>query len=183
MLKQLEKLADRIDWFNERVGRGVAWLNTLLVLLVCFEVALSVFDQSANWLTELEWHIFSLIFLLGAGYAFKHDRHVRVDLFYAKFAPKDKALTDLLGNILFLIPWCVIVGYFSFFYAWESFRINEGSPDPGGLPARYLIKFSIVIGMLLLLLQAIASTIQSLLIYTGQTPPESLHPDEFQETL
>ncbi|MBK7873809.1 MAG: TRAP transporter small permease subunit [Saprospiraceae bacterium] len=178
----LEKLAATIDGFNERVGRGVAWLNTLLVLLVCFEVALSMFNRSANWLTELEWHVFALIFLLGAGYAFKHDRHVRVDLFYTKFSPKDRALTDLIGNILFLIPWCIAVAYFSFFYAVESWKINESSPDPGGLPARYFIKFSIVVGMLLLLLQAISSTLKSLLIYTGKMKSAS-HPDEIQENL
>ncbi len=183
MLGQFRRFADAIDWLNERVGRGVAWLTTLLVLLVCLEVLMGVFGKSANWLTELEWHFFALIFLLGAGYAFKHDRHVRVDLFYAKFAPKDKALTDLIGNVLFLIPWCMLVGYVSLFYAWDSFKIGEGSPDPGGLPARYIIKFSITIGIMLLLLQAISSTIRSLLVYLDKESPESMHPDEFKESL
>lgn len=159
------KLASGIDHLNEQVGRGVAWLTTVLVLLVCYEVLIGAFNESSNWVTELEWHLFSLIFLLGAGYAYKHDRHVRVDLFYTKFSAKDKALTDLIGNLLFLIPWCVVLIYFAFRYALESFRINEGSPDPGGLPARYVIKFAIVIGILLLLLQSIAELIKALHTY------------------
>ncbi len=104
---------------------------------------------------ELEWHLFGLIFLLGAGYAFRHDRHVRVDLFYAKFSAKDKALVNLFGGLILLIPWTAILIYVSFEYA--TIAIGEGSPDPGGLPARYIIKFAITAGMVLLFLQGLAS--------------------------
>jgi len=183
MWKSLKKLANTIDRLNERIGKGVAWLTTVLVLLVCYEVLLGVFNQSSNWITELEWHLFSLIFLLGAGYAFKHDRHVRVDLFYTKFSSKDKALTDLIGNLLFLVPWCIVLIYFSFFYAWESFKIQEGSPDPGGLPARYIIKFSIVLGILLLLLQSIAEAIKAFDTYRKDVDASRQSPNESHETL
>ena len=179
----MEQFAHAINRLNEVVGKCVAWLTVALVLLVCYEVLIGVFNQSSNWVTELEWHLFSLIFLLGAGYAFKHDRHVRVDLFYTRFAPKDKALTDLLGSLLFLLPWTIVLIYFSYFYALESFRIGEGSPDPGGLPARYWIKFSIVIGLFLLLLQGIAEVIQSFLVYRGKQSIEILHPNEPHEPL
>ena len=169
MRKQLEKLANGIDRLNEAVGKGTAWLTVLLVLMVCYEVLSRQLGWVTTWVTELEWHLFSLIFLLGAGYAFKHDRHVRVDLFYMRFSRKDQALTDLIGNLLFLIPWCVAIVYTSYSYALESYRINENSPDPGGLPARYLIKFSILIGMLLLLLQGVSSTIRAALVLSGKT--------------
>lgn len=165
MLQKLEQFAKAIDHFNEKIGRAVAWLSALLVLLVCYEVLSRSLGRTYNWLTELEWHVFALLFLLGAGYAFKHDRHVRVDLFYSRFSAKDQALVNLVGNLLFLIPWCIVIGYFSFFYALESWRINEGSPDPGGLPARYIIKFSIVAGMFLLLLQGVADSIRAWLTY------------------
>ena len=121
------------------------------------------FNASQPWIVELEWHLFSLIFLLGAGFAFKHDRHVRVDLFYANFSEKDKAWTDLVGSVVFLIPWCILMMYFSFQYAYSSYVDGEGSPDPGGLPARYLIKFSIVVGIGLLLLQAIGKVAEVIL--------------------
>jgi len=117
---------------------------------------------------ELEWHLFALVFLIGAGYAFKHDRHVRVDLFYAKFTPKDRALVNLIGGLIFLVPWCILIIYVSYDYAHVSFLIRETSPDPGGLPARYIIKFAITVGVSLLLLQGISSIIQSLFIYLGK---------------
>ena len=127
-----------------------------------------LFNQTAVWITELEWHLFALIFLIGAGYALKHDKHVRVDLFYAKFSPKQKAWVNLLGTLLFLIPWCWIIISSSYNYAHNSYLINESSPDPGGLPARYIIKFSITVGFILLLLQAIALVLDSVLVITGK---------------
>ena len=122
---------------------------------------------------ELEWHLFGLIFLLVAGYAFRHDRHVRVDLFYAKFSAKDKALVNLIGGLIFLIPWTAILIYVSFEYATIAYKIGEGSPDPGGLPARYIIKFAITAGMVLLFLQGLASIIDNWLIFKGKAPSQS----------
>ena len=100
------------------------------------------------------------------------DRHVRVDLFYADFSPRDQALVNLFGGILFLLPWSILVIYASYDYALISYKIGETSPDPGGLPARYLIKFAITLGAFLLLLQGIASLIDSALILSGHKEPE-----------
>jgi TRAP-type mannitol/chloroaromatic compound transport system permease small subunit len=151
-----------IHQLNEQIGRGVSWLNGVLVLLVCADVVSRfLFQETAAWVMELEWHLFALIFLLGSGYALRHNRHVRVDLFYNRFAPRDRALADLIGGAVLLIPWCILIIYFSSSYAWSSFLIREGSPDPGGLPARYLIKFAIPLGFLLLLLQGIASVLEA----------------------
>ncbi len=175
MEKGLRSIIKIIDAINERVGRSVAWLTLVLVLLVCGDVAMRyLFSTTAAWVMELEWHLFALIFILGAGYAFKHDRHVRVDLFYDQFSPRDKAWVNLSGAIVFLIPWCVLMIYVSFFYALGSFQIGEGSPNPGGLPYRFLIKGSITIGMLLLLLQALASVAQSILVLRGKEEEESI---------
>ena len=161
----LLEIKNTISQINEWVGRSVSWLTTLLVILVCFDVVTRyLFSETEAWIMELEWHLFALIFLLGAGFAYKHDRHVRVDLFYARFSDRDKALVNLVGNVLFLIPWCILVIIFSFKYGMAAFRIGEGSPDPGGLPARYIIKFAITAGGILLLLQAIAAVIDSVLI-------------------
>lgn len=170
----LDRLSRIIDRLNDRVGWTVSWLTTLLVLLVCFDVITRyLFRTTQAWIVELEWHLFALIFLFGAGYAFRHDRHVRVDLFYAKFSPKDKALVNLVGAVVFLIPWCLLIIYFSFDFAMVSFHDREVSPDPGGLPAFYVIKFAIPAGIFLLLLQAISSLIDALLIYSGyRQPPE-----------
>ena len=121
---------------------------------------------------EIEWHIFSLVFLLAAGYTFKHDRHVRVDLFYSQFSPKRKAWVNLLGCLFFLIPFCVILISASVPYVSLSYRLHEISSDPGGLPYRYLIKGAIPLGIFFLLLQAISLTFSSLLIIINREQAE-----------
>ena len=167
-MKRKEKLYQWVQWLegmNEWLGKSVAWLTTVLVLLVCYDViSRRIFNASQAWVMELEWHFFALIFLFGAGYTLKHDQHVRVDLFYAQFSKRDQAWINLMGHILFLVPWCFMVIWVSFQYGIESWRINESSPDPGGLPARYLIKFAIPIGIAFLLLQSFAVIGRSLLL-------------------
>jgi TRAP-type mannitol/chloroaromatic compound transport system permease small subunit len=163
-----------INQLNEHVGRAVAWLTAALVLLICYDVfSRYALSHTAAWTMELEWHLFALIFLLGAGYAFRHDRHVRVDLFYANFSAREQALVNLLGGLLFLLPLCLVLLYASWHYAWMSFLIREGSPDPGGLPARYLIKFSIVLAIGLLFLQGLASVIDAGLLLASSDPATS----------
>ncbi|MCS6969302.1 MAG: TRAP transporter small permease subunit [Cytophagales bacterium] len=150
---------------NEYVGRAISWLTTGLVLVFCIDVLLRyVFKSASVAFYEIEWHLFSLIFLLGAGYSLKHDRHVRVDIFYARFSPKAKAWINFLGVGLFLIPFAVLVIKSSIPYVAMSYRINESSADAGGLPYRYLIKSAITAGFSLLLLQGIALMLDSLLI-------------------
>lgn len=172
----MERLINAIDQLNERIGQGTSWLTLLLVLLVCFDVVTRyVLSDTSAWIMELEWHLFSLVFLLGAAYAFKNDRHVRVDLFYAKFSERDKALVNLIGNALFLIPWCIVIIGYSYQYGMTSYRIGETSPDPGGLPARYIIKFAITFGIILLLLQAIGEALKAFRTWRSPKPsnPES----------
>ncbi len=168
-----------IHRLNEQIGRSVSWLNLVLVLLVCGDViSRRIFNDTAAWVMELEWHLFALIFLLGAGYAFRHDRHVRVDLFYQKMKHRDKALVDAVGGLVLLIPWCILIIWVSYDYAMVSWSICEGSPDPGGLPARYLIKFAIPLAVLLLLLQGIVSVWEALLVYRHGNIPGKQNEEE-----
>ncbi|WP_235299018.1 TRAP transporter small permease subunit [Portibacter marinus] len=146
-----------------KIGSWISWLNVALVLLICLDVILRyVLNVTEKWVIELEWHIFAAVFLLGASYTFKHDKHVRVDLFYQKFSEERKMWIDLIGNILFLIPWCIVVIYASVKYANVSFSYLEGSPDPNGLPARYVIKYIIALGFVLLLIQAVIDSVEKL---------------------
>lgn len=115
-------------------------------------------------MAELEWHIFAVIFLLAAGYTFKHDQHVRVDLFYQNYSDRGKAIVNILGTLLLLIPWCIMVILTSWRYAKTSFDYLERSVDPGGLPARYIIKFMITLGFVLLLYQAVVHLIEQIKI-------------------
>jgi TRAP-type mannitol/chloroaromatic compound transport system permease small subunit len=169
--KTLERASDFIDGINEAIGRGISWLTTLLVVLICYDVAARyLFNTSSAGLVELEWHIFSFIFLLGAAYALKHDKHVRVDVFYQNFSPKKQAWVNLLGSVLFLIPFCLIIIQASLKFTYNAYAINEGSADPGGLPARFIVKGAIPVGFFLLLLQAISLGFRSLLTITEPTP-------------
>ena len=164
MKKLLQNFINFVNAINENIGRATAWLTGILVVLVCGRVlGRMLFDSEPVWLPELDWHLFAMIFLLGAGYTLKHDKHVRVDLFYANFSEKDKASVNLVGALLFLIPWCCLIIWVSYGYALGSFRILEGSPNPNGLPYRFVVKFAITIGASLLLLQALAMVANSLL--------------------
>lgn len=154
-------MLDRVNAVIKLVGTSSSWLNIILVFLICIDVMMRyIFNQSFNWVIELEWHFFGLIFLLGSAYTLQKDKHVRVDIFYNDFSVRRKAMVDLLGSIFLLIPWCLIAIYTCTNYATNSFYIKENSPNPGGLPALYVIKFLIVFGFVLLLIQGVVIIIQ-----------------------
>ncbi len=127
-----------------------------------------LFRISFSWIAELEWHMFALIFLLGAAYTLKEDAHVRVDLFYDRWSEHTKAWVNLAGVLVFLLPWCLIVIRASYRYFAFSFRVGERSPDPGGLPALYVLKFAIVAAFVLLALQAVAMALRCVAVLMGQ---------------
>lgn len=162
-----------INWVNKKVGIFASWFSGLLVLVVIYDIMMRyIFKLSTPWIMELEWHLFSILFLLGAAYTFQKDRHVRVDLFYSKLADPEKARVNLFGNLLFLLPWCIFIVKYALAYAWASYQLGEGSPDPGGLPYRFIIKFCIVIGFVFLGLQAISNSLQSWQIIRHSKPQE-----------
>ena len=162
-MKFLDRYIRFVDWLNEKIGRGIAWLTTLLVLVVGYDVFTRyLLKRSSVAVQELEWHLFALIFLLAAAYTLKDDRHVRVDVFYTNFSPRRQAWVNLLGTLVFLIPFAVVMIAASEQFVLNSFRLGETSPNPGGLPARYLLKAAIPAGFFLLLLQGIALAFRSL---------------------
>lgn len=168
MIKLLEGYISISDKIIEWTGQKVSWLTALLVLIICYDVVMRyLFNSSSVAIYELEWHIFALIFLLGAAFALKHDRHVRVDVFYSRFPKKAKAWVNLAGTILLLSPFCWILIIEGLDYAANSYRLFESSPDPGGLPARYIIKAAIPVGFLLVFIQAINLVFKNILVLVG----------------
>lgn len=138
------------------IGDKVAWLNFMIIILIVLDViSRYLFNTTKSWVLELEWHLFALIFLFGMSYAYQKDKHVRVDLFYSKMNERNKNLIDVVGNLFLLIPWCIVVIVTSSKYAYNSYYIMEGSPNPNGLPFRFIIKFCIVLGFALLLLEGL----------------------------
>ena len=146
-------------------GHLSAFFCFLLVLLVSSDALIRYFfNVSYSWVIELEWHLFSFVFLFGIGYALAEDRHVRVDVFYNKFNPARKVLIDILGHMIFLIPWALLILFTTWKFVLNSIIIAEGSPNPDGLPFRFIVKSAIMLGYILLLLQALTSIFQRFLL-------------------
>ena len=158
----MNKLASYIDRFTEQCGKLISWLTLAIVVLIGFDVLFRyAFNKSTAALFELEWHLFAMLFMLGLAYTFKYDKHVRVDVFYTRFSTKKKALVNLLGTALFLIPFCIVAIKTSIPFVLASYQILESSADPGGLPYRFIIKAMIPVGFTFLLLQAVSELIKS----------------------
>lgn len=171
LLTHLEKTASLLDCIIEFSGKAVSWLVLLLVLLVSYDVTMRyLFNAGSITLQELEWHLFSIIFLMGAAYTFKHDAHVRLDVVYQSHLMNDKrrAWVNIFGDIFLLVPFCLLVIISSWPFIYQSFIHMEGSPDPGGLPYRWLIKAAIPAGFALLVLQGIADLCKNILKVTDR---------------
>lgn len=139
----------------------VSFTTLTLVVLITLDVILRyLFHFTRTYILDLEWHVFSAIFLLGGGLCWLEDRHVRVDLFYVNFSPNKQKWVNVIGTIFLLIPWAIMMFYTSAGYAWNSTIIGEGSADPGGLPYRYIVKWLIPFGFLILILAAFIRLIQ-----------------------
>jgi len=163
-MKLLNRYVEFVDKTNAAIGKYTSWLTTALVLVVVFDVITRyVFNESSVAMQELEWHLFAILFLMGSAFTLQNDSHVRVDLFYSKFNIKQKAWINIGGTILFLIPFTLMIIYASQTYVLNSFAVNESSPDPGGLPARYILKAFIPISFMFLLLQSISLLFKSIL--------------------
>jgi TRAP-type mannitol/chloroaromatic compound transport system permease small subunit len=163
----LISLGSKIDLFTEYTGKLISWLVIILVVLVGYDVSMRyLFRSGSIGLQEMEWHLFSIIFLLGAAYTLKHDEHVRLDIFYRSRFLNDRlrAWVDVFGALFILLPFCLLIIISAWPFVSQAFIHNEASPDPGGLPARWLIKTMIPAGFFLLLLQGIAETIKKLSI-------------------
>lgn len=167
----IKNISRFIDSVGEWSGKIVSWLTLMLLLITAWDVAMRyIFQAGSVGMQEMEWHIFSIIFLLAAAYTFKCDEHVRVDIIYARLGKKGKAVVDLAGSLLLLAPFCIIIIYSSSGFVESSITFREGSGDPGGLPARYLLKMMIPLGFFLLLFQGASLAIKSFLTLAGVSP-------------
>lgn len=164
----LKTIVRVIDGVSELTGRLTTWLVVVLVGVTVYDVAMRyVFRQGSVALQELEWHLFSAIFLLGAAYTLKHDGHVRVDVVYrsSRLGPRARRVIDAAGTVCFLLPFCALMVWASIPFAWDAWVHGEGSPDPGGLAHRWLVKALIPVAFVLLILQGLAE------LYRAATAP------------
>ena len=174
------RVAAWIDALNDRVGRGVAWLVVVMTAIGTYNAVVRYLGRylgvrlSSNAYIEMQWYLYSLVFLLGAAYALQRNAHVRVDVFYARVSRRARAWINLLGTALFLVPFTALMLWLAWPSVRNSWAVREVSPDPGGL-ARYPIKTAILVAFVLLLLQGIAELIKNVAILRGhaiETPEE-----------
>ncbi len=156
-----------VDGFTERVGRAVSWLVLAMVLIGAYNAVARYLGRglgvnlSSNAYLEAQWYLFSLVFLLGAAYTFKHDNHVRVDVLYGRMSKRGRLWIDLIGTVVFLLPFSLFTLWVSWPSVRNSWTVLEGSPDPGGLP-RYPIKSMILVAFALLALQGCAEVVRGI---------------------
>lgn len=175
----------RIDEISEKSGRALYWLTLGMVAVGAFNAIARYMDRytglglSSNMWIELQWYLFSLVFLLGAAYTLKYDDHVRVDVLYSQLSRRGKAWINLLGTTLFLLPFCGVVLWMSIPFVSNSWAILEASSDPGGLP-RYPIKTVIPLALLLVMLQGVSLMIREVAVLRGveveEAPEEESRP-------
>ena len=157
-----------VDGLSDKIGHLVGWMTTLMVLTVFYDTVMRyAFNKGNVALQELEWHLFAIVFLLGAAYTLKEKGHVRVDILYVSLSKKTKAWIDFLGVFVFLIPFSVMVILSTRGFIMNSWAIREISPDPGGLPARYILKTMIPLGFSLLIVQGLSEAAKKFMVIMG----------------
>lgn len=159
MLHTLRKLSDR---FTDILGYVAGVLMLLTLLNVFYDATMRYFFRTGSIaMQEMEWHMFSLLFLFGIAYALKEEAHVRVDIIYTRLGPRARALINLLGAFLFLIPLTVLIIQGSIPFAMEAYEVGEISGDPGGLTHRWIIKAMIPVSFLFLLVSTVGFVIRN----------------------
>ncbi len=146
-----------IDGFINRIGRAISWIWIALLVVIVLNVTLRyLFGEGRVEFEEIQWHLYSVGFLIGLSYAYTGDNHIRVDVLHERLSPRRKAWVELYGILLLLIPFLLLILVFSVPFVIDSFRFAEISQAPGGLPFRWLIKAMLPLGFFLLLLSTLA---------------------------
>lgn len=172
--RRLATLAARIDRLTAAIGRAVTWCVLAMALVEVTVVLMRyVFGLGSIWLTEAIGYAHATLFMGAAAWTLQQGGHVRVDIFYADAAPRTRALVDLVGALVLLLPFVAVLAWFSIPYVARSWAILERSPEASGLPLVFLLKTLIPAFALLLGLQGIAQAARAWLILTGAAPHET----------
>ena len=165
----MRKISYLIEKLTAFFGKIAGVLVVALTLLIVYDAGMRyLFHEGSVALQELEWHFYDLIFLLGLSYTLKHDKHVRVDIFYMRYSPKTKAVLNIISQIFLILPFVALVVYVSWDFVAMSYAQHEGSSDPGGLCCRYAIKSAVILAFVLLGLQSVSEIYKNFLKLKGE---------------
>ena len=177
-MKYVSLAISAIDRFTDWTGRMVSWLTLAMVLMTLVVVVLRYYFQSGSIaLQESITYLHGLVFMLGIAFTLQRGGHVRVDIFYRGFSPQKKALVDLIGGLVFLLPVSLLILIFSWDYVVASWAIGETSEERSGIQGIYLLKTLLLLMPATLMLQGLAEILKSTLVLLGK-PPVSAPPIE-----
>lgn len=168
-------LSRAIDALTTFVGKAAAWLILASVLVSATNAVVRAFlNVSSNAWLELQWYLFGAAFMLAAAYTLKQNEHIRIDIIYGQFSRARQHWIDLLGHLLFLMPFCLLMTWYFFIYVGTAVRSGEQSANAGGL----LIwpgKLMLLLGFILLVLQGISEIIKKIAVMRGIIPDPTPH--------
>ena len=172
-----------VDWITERIGRAIGWLLLAAVLISTGNAIIrKAFNMSSNAYLEAQWYLFATIFMIGAGYVFLHDQHVRIDVVFGRLKRRTQVWIDVVGICVFLLPLCAFLIWTSLPSLQAAFVSKEVSANPGGL-IRWPLYALVPIGFGLLALQSLSELFKRLAFLTGHGPDPHAKPEKTGEEL
>lgn len=177
MESPLRRLARRIDAWQDALGRGISWLMLGMVLVVFGDVLMRyLFRRTYVFTQELEWYLFGTIYLMAGGYTMLYNEHVRVDIVYARFSARKKAWFDFVLLFVFFFPSCLLLMITTWPFFRNALAVLEGSPDPGGIPARWVLKGVIIVAFAVMAIQGVSQAIKNFYVGMGWEEPPARVP-------
>ncbi|MCM0613425.1 TRAP transporter small permease subunit [Marinobacter sediminum] len=173
----------KLDDGLARLSNLCGWVACAAMILMAANVFYDVlaryaFNEVSIGMQEMEWHLYSVVFLLGIPYALRTDGHVRVDVFYTNWSSKAKAWVNLAGAVLFVIPFAYLIGIYGYDFALDSYSMGEGSGDPGGLPHRWIIKAVIPVTAFFIATSGLGMVTYAIRVMSGEKDYEVEHSGE-----
>jgi len=159
-----QKISRFIDATITVTGKWVSWLNVILILVILLQVVLRYgFGQGQVFLEEAQWYLYAIVVMFGISYGVTTNAHIRMDLVYARLSPRTQEWIEVLGQLFFVLPFALIFFIKGLDFVESSWRVNEGSPSPGGLPWRWAIKAALPASMLLYTFASFSRIIRGIL--------------------
>jgi TRAP-type mannitol/chloroaromatic compound transport system permease small subunit len=173
----------RVDWITEKIGKSIGWLLLAAVLISAGNALIrKTFDISSNAFLEAQWYLFGAVFMVGAGYVFLHDQHVRIDVVSGRLKRTTQIWIDVLGITFFLLPLCAFVIWTSLPSIQLAIMTKEVSANPGGL-LRWPVYALVPVGFAMLAVQAVSELIKRVAFLTGHGPDPHAKPEKTDEEI